>query len=454
MKFEDIHIIYFLGIGGIGMSALARHFNQMGKKVGGYDKTSTQLAKQLIEEGIYITFEDTEDTLWKDADLVIYTPAIPSNSIQFNYFKNNTYPLYKRAKILGEIVNNSFCIAISGSHGKTSTSSSTAYILKSSGLDVAAFLGGISTNFKSNYLPGKEIMIAEADEFDQSFLALSPNIAVVTSVDTDHLDIYGDFESIKKAFAKFLQNVKPNGTIIANKSVPIEILPADRKIFTYSISSSDADYSVQFVEEIEEGTTTFNAITPSGKIENLKLRIGGKHNVENALAAIAVAKELGVDDTNIRKALQAYQGVKRRFERVLESPSLVIYDDYAHHPQEIESTLLSIRALYPDWTIQVIFQPHLFSRTRDLAEGFAEALSLANKIYLIDIYPARELPIEGVTSALIGDKIESELVYIGCKKDVLKHIQLTQKDIVITMGAGDIDSLLPHLANLKTLEQV
>jgi UDP-N-acetylmuramate--alanine ligase len=454
MRVEDKNIIFFLGIGGIGMSALARYFNQMGKKVGGYDKTSTSLTDKLQEEGIYITFEDVEASLWKDADLIIYTPAIPSNSIQLNFYKNNNFPLFKRSKILGEIVNSSFCIAVSGSHGKTSTSCSTAYLLSQSGIDVAAFLGGVSVNFDSNYLSGNEYMIAEADEFDQSFLALTPNIAIVTSVDTDHLDIYGNYEAIKNAFAQFLKNVKPNGLIIANGNVPKEIFPEDREILTYSIISADTDYSVEFSNKVEVGTTIFDALTPTGRITNLKLKIGGKHNVENALAAIAVAKQLGVDDENIREALASYKGVKRRFEKVLESDSYVLFDDYAHHPQEIEATLNSVRALYPDWTIQVIFQPHLFSRTRDLAEGFGKALSIADKVYLIDIYPARELPIEGVTSKLIADFVESDLVYIGSKDKVLKQLQPTQKDVMITMGAGDIDSLLEELKKVKSLEQV
>lgn len=453
MILKDKHIIYFLGIGGIGMSALARHFNNMGLKVGGYDKTPTQLTDKLQEEGIYITFDDSEATLWKDAELVVLTPAIPADSVQFNFYKSGNYPIYKRSRILGELVNSSFCVAVSGSHGKTSTSTSIAYLLKQSGVDVAAFLGGVSVNFESNYLSGSSVMIAEADEFDQSFLALNPNIAVVTSVDTDHLDIYGNYESIKNAFASFLKNVKNDGVVIANSRVPKDILPADKKVITYSISADDSDYKVTFAEKQEVGTTTFHAFTPNGEIENIQLKIGGKHNVENALAAIAVAKQLGVDDEHIKEALSTYKGVKRRFEKILETDNLVVFDDYAHHPQEIEATLESIRALYPNWTIQVIFQPHLYSRTRDLAEGFGQSLSIADKVYLLDIYPARELPMEGVTSGLIADNITSDLMYVGQKSDMLKTLVTTEKDVIITMGAGDVDSLLTELKSIKSLQK-
>lgn len=453
MILKDKHIIYFLGIGGIGMSALARHFNNMGLKVGGYDKTPTQLTDKLQEEGIYITFDDSEATLWKDAELVVLTPAIPADSVQFNFYKSGNYPIYKRSRILGELVNSSFCVAVSGSHGKTSTSTSIAYLLKQSGVDVAAFLGGVSVNFESNYLSGSSVMIAEADEFDQSFLALNPNIAVITSVDTDHLDIYGNYESIKNAFASFLKNVKNDGVVIANSRVPKDILPADKKVITYSISADDSDYKVTFAEKQEVGTTTFHAYTPKGEIENIQLKIGGKHNVENALAAIAVAKQLGVDDEHIKEALSTYKGVKRRFEKILETDNLVVFDDYAHHPQEIEATLESIRALYPNWTIQVIFQPHLYSRTRDLAEGFGQSLSIADKVYLLDIYPARELPMEGVTSGLIADNITSDLIFMGQKSDVLKTLVTTEKDVIITMGAGDVDSLLTELKSIKSLQK-
>lgn len=452
MKVQDIHNIYFLGIGGIGMSALARYFNARGIRVSGYDKTPTLLTSELEKDGIHITFEDSVDTLMKEADIVVYTPAIPKNHLQFNYYKDNGFVLKKRAEILGLIANELFNISIAGSHGKTSTSSLVAHLLHEGNKDVSAFLGGICLNFDSNYLDGNTYAVAEADEFDRSFLQLTPNIALVTSVDTDHLDIYGNFEAIQDSFKEFLSQVRIGGKIILHRNVDQTIVPENQKVLTYSYQDTQSDYFAQNIQVVD-GATHFDLNTPEGIVENLILNYGGKHNAENAIGAAAIALSVGVSKEDLRKGLANFLGVRRRFQTIFKSEQHIYIDDYAHHPREIDAVIQTVRDLYPNKKLTVIFQPHLFSRTKDLAVEFGQSLSAADQVLLLPIYPARELPIEGVTSDLILDAIHHDN-----KKNINKNLILdalkehSENEIIMTVGAGDIDTMTTIIANwLKSI---
>jgi UDP-N-acetylmuramate--alanine ligase len=452
MKIQDIHSIYFLGIGGIGMSALARYFNARGIRVSGYDKTPTLLTSELERDGIHITFEDSINTLMKDADLVVYTPAIPKNHLQFNYYKDNGFVLKKRAEVLGLIANELFNISIAGSHGKTSTSSLVAHLLHTGNKDVSAFLGGICLNFGSNYIDGNTYAVAEADEFDRSFLQLTPNIALVTSVDTDHLDIYGNFEAIQDSFKAFLSQVREGGKIILHQNVDQKIVPENHKVLTYSYQDTQSDYFAQNIKVID-GATHFELNTPNGIIKNLILNYGGKHNAENAIGASAIALSVGVSEEDLRKGLATFLGVRRRFQTAFKSDKYVLIDDYAHHPREIDAVIQTVRDLYPNKKLTVIFQPHLFSRTKDLAIEFGQSLSAADQVFLLPIYPARELPMEGVTSDLILDAISHNNKKIIDKSSILKSLQENaENEIIMTVGAGDIDTMTSIIANwLKSI---
>jgi UDP-N-acetylmuramate--alanine ligase len=452
MKIQDIHSIYFLGIGGIGMSALARYFNARGIRVSGYDKTPTLLTSELERDGIHITFEDSINTLMKDADLVVYTPAIPKNHLQFKYYKDNGFVLKKRAEVLGLIANELFNISIAGSHGKTSTSSLVAHLLHTGNKDVSAFLGGICLNFGSNYIDGNTYAVAEADEFDRSFLQLTPNIALVTSVDTDHLDIYGNFEAIQDSFKAFLSQVREGSKIILHQNVDQKIVPENHKVLTYSYQDTQSDYFAQNIQVID-GATHFELNTPHGIIKNLILNYGGKHNAENAIGASAIALSVGVSEEDLRKGLATFLGVRRRFQTAFKSDKYVLIDDYAHHPREIDAVIQTVRDLYPNKKLTVIFQPHLFSRTKDLAIEFGQSLSAADQVYLLPIYPARELPMEGVTSDLILDAISHNNKKIIDKSSILKSLQENaENEIIMTVGAGDIDTMTSIIANwLKSI---
>jgi UDP-N-acetylmuramate--alanine ligase len=444
---KDIQKVYFLGIGGIGMSALARYFRHAGKEVAGYDKTPTALTDELQQEGIAITFEDSLSTLMKHPDLVVMTPAIPKDSIQLKYYKESEVPLKKRAEVLALIANSMFNISIGGSHGKTSTSCLTAHILKTAGLDVAAFLGGISLNFKSNFIAGDTFAVAEADEFDRSFHHLHPNVALVTSVDTDHLDIYGDYASICLSFKKFLSNVRQGGSIFIHHKVDRHVIPPLVVFQTYAVNDSEADYYAENIR-VENGAYLFDLVTPSETIEALILRHGGRHNVENAVGASAIALSLGVKTEQLREALMTFQGVRRRFETHIQTDTSAYIDDYAHHPREIDAALISARELYPGRKLTVIFQPHLFSRTSDLAAEFAQSLDKADEVILLPIYPARELPIPGVSSKMILEKMTStrnrHLVEMHKLIDLLDTLET---DVVMTVGAGDIDTMVSPIRN-------
>jgi UDP-N-acetylmuramate--alanine ligase len=440
INLNNIQRIYFLGIGGIGMSALARYFNLHGKVVSGYDKTRTSLTDELEKEGIKITFEDSLETLDKEAELIIFTPAIPKDHLQYNWYLDNNYTLLKRAQILGLAANSMFNISIAGSHGKTSTSSIVAHILHSANKSVAAFLGGICINFNSNFIDGNEYAVAEADEFDRSFLNLEPNIALITSVDTDHLDIYGNLEAIENSFHQFCNKVRENGILITHSSVPEKILNKNVTNYRYSLSDTSADYYIKSLQ-INNGEYTFDVVHPNGIIQNVKSYYGGRHNIENAVGAIAIAINIGISADDIKKAIATFKGVKRRFETHVRNDKFVYIDDYAHHPRELDATISAARELYPDKKLTVIFQPHLFSRTKDLCDEFAASLSKADELLLLDIYPAREKPMEGVTSKIILDKVTIAEKRIINKSELIEFLK-NKKDIgiLLTVGAGDIDT--------------
>lgn len=450
---ENIKRIYFLGIGGIGMSALARYFNLHGKQITGYDKTATPLTDQLIKEGIQITFDDSIDTLDKNAELVIYTPAIPKDSVQLNWYIHNGYTLKKRAEVLGMAANQKFNISVAGSHGKTSTSSMIAHLLHSSNKSVAAFLGGICINFNSNFIDGNDYAIAEADEFDRSFLHLHPSIALITSVDTDHLDIYGNLDAIKESFRSFAKNVKPDGILITNNSVPEDVLNKQVKNLRYSLFDNTADYYIQNLA-ISNGEYTFDVVHPDGLIKEIQFSYGGKHNIENVVGAISIAHQLSVPEDDIKKAVATFKGVKRRFETHLRSDKIVYIDDYAHHPRELDAVISAVKELYPSKKLTVIFQPHLFSRTKDLGDEFAASLSKADELILLEIYPAREKPIEGVTSQLIFDKVKLENKTLANKEDLLELLAGRDNQVVLTVGAGDIDTKVAAIHDLLTQQSV
>jgi len=445
------HNVFFIGIGGIGMSALARWFKANDFEVVGYDKTTTGLTKKLLAEGIKIHFEDALKHIPEDFTnnntLVIYTPAIPADHSQYNYFKEQGYEVKKRSEILGKISATMFTVAVAGTHGKTTTSSMIAHILHNSGVDTTAFLGGIATNYHSNLLLGKSdktIAVIEADEYDRSFLQLSPDIEVITSVDADHLDIYGDKNGMLDSYSLFYKRLQANGqcVISANAQETLQL----KNIEIYGIHGNITAHNLK----IEKGKYHFDYVNDVHIIKDIQLNLPGDHNTENALAAITVAVKLGVSDTNIRQAFASYKGVKRRFEYVLELPGFTFIDDYAHHPAEISAFISTLKKLYPDEIIQVIFQPHLYSRTRDFAEEFAASLSLADAVILMDIYPARELPIKGVTSEIILNKINIENKKIMTREEIFALLENNRPEVLATIGAGNIDALVPEIKELMT----
>ncbi len=457
MSLSGIHNIYFIGVGGIGMSALARYFKAIGKNVSGYDRVATTLTKQLEGEGINIHYQDdieqVDDGVKNNSSqtIIVYTPAIPVNHSELNYFKENNYTLYKRAEILGLITRETFTIAIGGTHGKTTTSCMVAYLLRHAGINCGAFLGGVSTNFNTNFvLPqnvGKEtVTVTEADEFDRSFLQLSPNIAVITSMDADHLDIYGEHNELLKSFHIFTEKIKKGGDLYIRYGQPFKGEVQDVKKHTYGIEEGAA-YKASNIS-IDNGSYYFDLVTPKTAITHLQLGMAGIHNVENATVAAAIALQMGVSEEKLRSGLRTFVGVKRRFEYIIKQDNLVYIDDYAHHPTELEAVIKSARQLYPDKKIKGIFQPHLYSRTRDFADGFAKSLNQLDEVYLLDIYPAREQPIAGVSSQLIFDKIVNDNKTLCTKGQLLSVINNTPTEVLLTMGAGNIDQLVQPLKQL------
>lgn len=449
MNLSTYKYYYFLGIGGIGMSAIARYIKDMGYNVSGYDRVRSELCEALETEGMEINYTDSLDfisKLEKDSTLIIYTPAIPKDSKQLNYFKNNGFTLYKRSQILGLITEDSFNISVAGTHGKTTTSSLIAHMLHFAQKPFGAFLGGISTNLGSNYfntntINTKALTVTEADEFDRSFLTLSPNLAIVTSMDADHLDIYGTGDELKKSFFDFINKIEPGGTLFIKHGLDFPVTNTI-SIKTYGIEYGD--YKAINIR-IEQGWFTFDFEGNGENWKSLQLGIPGTHNIENAVAAIAVCLKLGIDKTTIINGLKNFKGVKRRFEFICRQPNFVFIDDYAHHPAELEAFIKSVKLLYANEKIIGVFQPHLFSRTNDFADGFAKSLSLLDVSVLLGIYPARELPMEGVTSEIIHKNITSSEKYLTTKDDLLPLLKTLDPKIILTIGAGDIDTLIPSI---------
>lgn len=421
------------------MSALARYFLERGCCVSGYDRTPSALTRQLEEEGVAISYEDEVKAINRQTDLVIYTPAIGTKNTLYKYFIDQQFSVFKRSEVLQMILREMKCIAVAGTHGKTTISSMIAHILRDSGLGCYAFLGGITVNYDTNYWSSNNsLAVVEADEYDRSFLRLNPDKAVVTAMDADHLDIYQTETKLQEAFIEFTGNLKPGGLLIYKENIKrSESFSGDRK-WSYSMTN---DQAAVFARNIKptDGSYQFEVVLPNKKIiENLRLNIGGRHNVENAVAAIAVAFDLGIEPTAIRKALASFKGVKRRFEYLINMADQVYVDDYAHHPEELEMLLSSVKELYPGEKCTVIFQPHLYSRTRDLAAEFAKALNKADKVILLPVYPAREDPIPGVSSQLIVDLLEKGKGTVCSKQETLKRLKGNKNKVVVTAGAGDI----------------
>ena len=438
--------IYFLGIGGIGMSALARYFHQKGCAVSGYDKTPSPLTKRLEGEGILIHYEDRPDLIPQDVDFVVLTPAIPNDSLELNYLRGKNVRIIKRAEVLGDISRQCKSVAVGGSHGKTTVTSMITHLLNFADKKMSAFIGGIAKNIDSNVIIGDEndeIVVMEADEFDRSFLQLTPYISIVTSIDADHLDIYGDKEQVEEGFNQFVNKTMPDGVVIYNRELPIV---TDRKCLTYGFE--DADVMARDIR-IENGMTKFNVVTKEGlDFGEYQMQLYGRHNVLNALSAIMTCFQLDVDMKVVREGLAAFQGVMRRFDIRMKNDKVCYIDDYAHHPEEIKATLRAARDFFPEKEMTVIFQPHLFSRTRDFMEEFADALSLADRILLMEIYPAREKPMPGITSSVLLEKIRCKEKQICSKDELLDTIKSIEPELLITMGAGDIDRFVPQIETL------
>lgn len=438
MKLSTIHNIYFIGIGGIGMSALARYFVANGKRVAGYDKTPSPITEELERLGVQIHFEDAVQHvpisfLTQQKTMVIYTPAIPKEHTELNYFLSNGFEVLKRAEILGRIAEDTFCLAVAGTHGKTTTSAILGHIM--SGQKATAFLGGIAENYNANLVLGEnKISVVEADEFDRSFLQLSPDIACVTSMDADHLDIYGAHDALLQSFEEFAGKVSQ--TLIVAKGLPLEGL-------TYAIEE-DADYKAYNVK-VANGSYVFDVDTPTGKLINVVFHLPGKHNVMNALAALAMADVYGVSLEEIKEKLESFKGVQRRFSYKIKTEELILIDDYAHHPTEIKAVVNSVREMYPKEKVLAVFQPHLFSRTRDFVGDFAKALSEFDELLLLDIYPARELPIPGVNSEWLLDKIDLEAKKLVSKEESISEIKKTEAKVIVMIGAGDIGLLVKEV---------
>ncbi len=444
MNIDNIRQVYLIGIGGIGMSALARYFRHLGCLVGGYDKTETELTKRLVAEGISVNYIDDFAVVgdsFKSADehtLIVYTPAVPNELDILNQFQQLGHALFKRSQVLGLISQNKFTVAVAGTHGKTTTSTLIAHILMDSGYGCSAFLGGLSTNYDSNVLfSDNDVMVVEADEYDRSFLTLYPDIAVVTSADADHLDIYGDKGHLHESFRLFLQQLHKEGKRIVRAGLPFD---ADIRYAAEGHADAYADNI-----RIKHGEFYFDYIDGGERITDVHLGIPGKHNVENAVAAIAVARLLAIPVEKITKALSSFAGVRRRFEYIVKTDEAIYIDDYAHHPEELRAFLSAVRQLYPTRKLTAIFQPHLYSRTRDFADGFAEVLSKVDTLLLMEIYPAREMPIKGVDSRMLLEKVTIDDKHTVSPDNVRDYVRRTRPELLVTVGAGDIDLLVKPL---------
>ncbi|HBG58707.1 UDP-N-acetylmuramate--L-alanine ligase [Proteiniphilum sp. UBA1028] len=450
MNYENI---YFIGIGGIGMSNLARYFLSKRKRVGGYDRAETPLTQTLVEEGAFVHYEDDIQKIPpffvdKEKTLVVYTPAIPASHGELVFFSERGFTIMKRAQLLGEITKTSDAVCVAGTHGKTTVSSMTAHLLRQSHVDCNAFLGGILKNYDNNLLLSDKsnITVAEADEYDRSFHWLKPWIAIITSADPDHLDIYGTEEAYRESFEKFTSLIRPHGCLILKKGAPVTPR-TDETVTVLSYGEAEGDYRAENIR-IGNGEILFDFVSPEMKIADIFLGVPVKVNIENAVAAIAVAIRCGVTPEEIRCAMRSFGGAKRRFDFQIKSKKIVFIDDYAHHPRELSAAIHSIKALYPGKKVTGVFQPHLYTRTRDFADQFAESLSLLDDVILLDIYPAREEPIQGVSSQIIFDKITSPEKVLCRKEELLGLLEHKPLEVLVTFGAGDIDRLLPAIESL------
>ena len=441
MNLNQINNVYFIGIGGIGMSNLARYFKNLGKQVIGYDKTPSALTNELVESGISIHFEDNINLIptdfYVENTLVIVTPAVPITHSEWNYFKERDYIIKKRAEVLGLITKDTFCFAVAGTHGKTTTSGILGHIMYESGADVTAFIGGIVENYNSNLIgSGKTITVVEADEFDRSFLHLHPNIACITSMDADHLDIYGTSEAIEESFVEFANKIKDKSHLFITNELPIEGV--------ICAVNEDAVYKA-FNVRVGNGSYIFDVQTPTEVIKDLHFGLPGRHNLMNALMAIAMANLFGTPTVAIAKAIASFKGIKRRFSYQIKTDTKVYIDDYAHHPTEINAVHQAVRELYPEQKVLAIFQPHLFSRTRDFADDFAKSLSAFDEVILLDIYPAREHPMEGINSQWLMNKMTNSNKKLVVKNNLIASILESNATIIVTIGAGDIGELVPTI---------
>ncbi len=457
MNILNYKLYYFLGVGGIGMSALARFFNHYKKTVYGYDKTETVLTNQLQAEGVKCHFEENElllkeilNKFSKEEILIVYTPAVPAEHKEYQYLLTNGYTISKRSQVLGEISKQFNTIAIAGTHGKTTTTTLVTHLLKSAGFNCFSFMGGISKNYNTNLLLGDvndktTYMVVEADEYDRSFLTLHPQIAVITSVDADHLDIYGDVNHVKDGYTLFSKQVTENGILIVKKNVDNDLtLTAKRLIYSLNL---DTEYCAQSIT-IENAQFFYDIKSPIENISAVTLGLPGLHNVENSIAAVAIAQQLGIKGDVIKNALRSFNGVKRRFDYRVKTDAIVYIDDYAHHPEELKATIGSVKKLYPAKKITGIFQPHLYSRTRDFADAFAESLDMLDECILLEIYPAREKPIEGVSSQMLINKMKSKNKKVLSKNETLEFLKTNPPQVLLTMGAGDIDGLIEPIEKI------
>ena len=442
MNLQPITNVYFIGIGGIGMSALARYFNANGKVVAGYDRTSTDITEMLEKEGIKVHFTDEVKAIpnsFKNVEttLVVYTPAVPKDHKELVFFQENGYQVVKRSEVLGFITKNTFCLAVAGTHGKTTTSSILAHIMVESGASVSAFLGGIAENFNSNLvLKGSEYTVVEADEFDRSFLRLSPNIACITSMDADHLDIYGDEQHLIEGFHEFAGKIKPGGSLIVHNGLNI----AGE---TYGLEDN-SDYNFQNIH-IVDGIYHFDFKYAGGIYKDITFMKPGRHNLLNALAAIAMAVKAGIAPEKLLPHLATFKGVKRRFSYIIKEKDFVFIDDYAHHPSEINALYQAVTEMYPNTPKTIVFQPHLFTRTRDFMNDFAKSLSQFDEVILLDIYPARELPIEGITSQVLLEKITTSKKTLISKTELIPLLLKKRPQLLLAVGAGDIGAEVAHI---------
>ncbi len=440
LNFNKIHKAYFLGIGGIGMSAIARYLHANGVEIYGYDRENTPLTSQMISEGMKIHFEENIENIPQEIDLVVYTPAIDRSNKEFQFLNKKGIKIRKRSEILSEITQGKFLIAIAGTHGKTSISSVISHIFNKAGIATTSFIGGISKNIDSNlqYSENSKVFIVEADEFDRSFLTLNPNIALISSIDADHLDIYGNFENLLQSFALFANKIKQGGKLIIKSRINLPTAFPGEKL-TYSFNSEANYYATNYQFSGEK--SHFDLIKHGNTIDEFIFPIPGDHNFENAVAAIAVAIEYGINLSSIKSALESYSGVKRRFEYRINTDKLVYIDDYAHHPNELKAIISSVRQLYSGKKICGIFQPHLFSRTKDFADEFAKSLESLDEIILLEIYPAREKPIDGVNSNLIFDKIKNKNKKVISNQELFTELENNKKEVVLSLGAGDISKI-------------